>query len=63
MLSDIKSGDIVRLKKKHPCGSYEWLVLQVGNDISIRCLRCHHQVSLKYSVFEHRIMAIVSRKD
>ena len=37
-------GDIVRLKKKHPCGSYEWETLRVGADFRLKCLGCGHEV-------------------
>jgi len=60
---DIKIGDIVRLKKKHPCGSYEWQVVRLGADIGIKCLQCQHRVLLPRSVFERRVKAIISREE
>jgi len=44
MTIDIKLGDIVRLRKAHPCGSYEWEVLRVGADIGLKCLKCQRRV-------------------
>lgn len=41
---DIKVGQIVKLKKKHPCGSYEWEVLRVGMDFRLKCLGCNHLI-------------------
>jgi hypothetical protein len=41
---EIKLGDVVRLKKKHPCGSDEWQVVRLGADIGIRCLKCQRRV-------------------
>lgn len=35
---EIKLGDVVYLKKKHPCGSYDWQVVRLGTDIGIKCL-------------------------
>ncbi len=61
MVVEIKLGDIVRLKKKHPCGSYEWQVVRLGADIGIKCLECHHRVLLERSVFERRVKEFVSR--
>jgi len=58
---EIKLGDVVRLKKKHPCGSYEWQVVKLGADIGIECLKCGRRVLLKRSVFERRIKAFISR--
>ena len=61
MVMPIKLGDVVRLKKKHPCGSYEWQVVRLGADISIKCLKCQRHVLLDRSVFERRIITFISR--
>jgi len=61
MVTEIKLGDVVRLKKKHPCGSYEWQVVRLGADIGIKCLKCQHYVLLERSVFERKVKAFVSR--
>mgnify|MGYP003294865325 FL=1 len=45
-------GDIVKLKKKHPCGSFEWEVLRVGADFRLKCLGCEHQVMMKRTLVE-----------
>ena len=39
-------GDIVKLKKKHPCGSQEWEILRIGADFRLRCLGCGHQIMM-----------------
>ncbi|MEW6227032.1 MAG: DUF951 domain-containing protein [Bacillota bacterium] len=54
-------GDIVRLKKQHPCGSFEWEVTRVGADFKIKCLGCGHIVMLSRSKFEKRVKQVVSR--
>jgi len=61
MVMEIKLGDIVRLKKKHPCGSDEWQVVRLGADIGIKCLGCQRRVLLERSVFERRVKAFISR--
>ena len=61
MVMEIKLGDVVRLKKKHPCGSYEWEVVRLGADIGIKCLKCQRRVLLERSVFERRVKVFVSR--
>ena len=61
MVMEIKLGDIVRLKKKHPCGSDEWQVVRLGADIGIKCLNCQRRVLLERSVFERRVKEFVSR--
>jgi hypothetical protein len=58
MPMDIKLGDVVKLKKPHPCGSYEWEVIRLGADIGIRCQKCHRRVLLERSVFERRVKEI-----
>jgi len=61
MVSDIHIGDIVRLKKVHPCGGYEWQVVRLGADIGIKCLKCGRRVLLERSVFERRVREVISR--
>ena len=43
---DIQVGDRVVMKKPHPCGGREWLVLRVGMDFRLRCLGCGHEVMM-----------------
>ena len=40
---DIRVGDVLELKKEHPCGSRRWLVLRVGMDFRMRCQGCGHE--------------------
>ena len=42
--TDLELGDILRLRKPHPCGGYEWQVVRLGADIGIRCLTCRRRV-------------------
>jgi hypothetical protein len=42
--TDLRPGDVVRLKKPHPCGGYHWHVNRVGGDIGLRCLTCGRYV-------------------
>jgi len=60
---EIKLGDVVRLKKKHPCGSDEWEVVKVGTAIGIKCLKCQRRVLLERSVFERRLKTIVHNRE
>lgn len=43
---DISVGDILTMKKQHPCGSKEWEVTRIGADFKIKCLGCGHMVML-----------------
>ncbi len=45
-MTEIHVGDIIRVKKKHPCGSDDWIVLRVGADIRLRCAGCGHLLML-----------------
>jgi hypothetical protein len=58
---DLRLNDIVRLRKPHPCGGYEWRVVRLGADIGLRCLTCDHRVLLTRSEVERRFKAFVSR--
>jgi hypothetical protein len=60
---EIKLGDVVRLRKAHPCGSYEWEVVRVGADIGLKCLKCQRKVLLARDVFKRRVKEFVSKSD
>ena len=45
-------GDIVKLKKQHPCGSHEWEILRVGADFRLKCLGCGHQIMMARKAVE-----------
>ena len=49
---EILTGDIVRLKKKHPCGSFDWEVLRSGADFRLKCCGCTHQVMMARPLVE-----------
>jgi hypothetical protein len=55
---DIEVGDVVRLRKKHPCGGDEWKVVKLGVDIRIKCLKCQRLVLLERGILEHRIKTL-----
>ena len=63
MTIEIKLGDVVRLRKAHPCGSYEWEVVRVGADIGLKCLKCQRRVLLERGVFRRRVKEFVSKSD
>jgi len=63
MTVNIKLGDVARLRKKHPCGSYEWEVVRVGADIGLKCLKCQRRVLLERSTFERRLKTILSKNN
>ena len=53
-------GDIVQMKKNHPCGGKEWEVLRIGMDFRIKCLTCGHLVMLSRVKFEKSVKKVVS---
>jgi hypothetical protein len=63
MFREIGLNDVVRLKKAHPCGGYEWRVVRLGADIGIKCLTCGRRVLLERSIFERRVKELVARGD
>jgi len=56
-------GDVVRLRKRHPCGGHEWLVDRLGADIGLRCQTCNRHVLLERRVVETRLVEFVRRGD
>ena len=55
---DIQVGNIVKLKKQHPCGSHEWEVLRIGADFRIKCLVCEHQIMIPRKTIEKSVKEI-----
>jgi len=58
---DVQVGDVVRLRKPHPCGGYEWQVVRIGADIGLKCQTCEHRVLLTRRDFEKRVKTFVQR--
>jgi hypothetical protein len=56
---EVHLGDIVRLRKQHPCGSYEWEVVRLGADIGLVCQGCGRRVLLSRGTFNKRLKTIV----
>lgn len=60
---DIRVDDVVRLRKPHPCGSTDWVVVRVGADIGLRCLGCGRRVLLPRHEFRRRLKTVVARSE
>ena len=56
---DVNVGDIVKMKKAHPCGSDEWEVKRIGTDFLIVCKGCGHQLLMPRPKFEKAAKAVV----
>ncbi|MDD3796526.1 MAG: DUF951 domain-containing protein [Lachnospiraceae bacterium] len=56
-------GDIVKLKKQHPCGSSEWEILRVGADFRLKCLGCGHQIMVARKLVEKNTRGLRKPED
>jgi hypothetical protein len=61
VLADVRVGDVVTLRKAHPCGSYEWQVTRIGADIGLKCHGCGRYVMLTRREFNKRVKKLVAR--
>jgi hypothetical protein len=61
MYGEIWLGDVVRMRKMHPCGNDQWTVVRLGADIGIRCLKCGRRVLLPRSQFGRQVKTLISR--
>lgn len=57
---DIKVGDTLQMKKKHPCGSFRFSVLRVGMDFKLKCEGCGHEIMLPRVKAEKNVKNIIS---
>ena len=60
---DIHVGDVLELKKEHPCGSRRWLVLRVEMDFKLRCEGCGHELMLPRSKAEKSIKRVLRTEE
>ncbi|MEE1187067.1 MAG: DUF951 domain-containing protein [Acutalibacteraceae bacterium] len=56
---DLKVGDVVEMKKQHPCGNKQFILTRVGMDFKIRCTKCDREVMLPRSKAEKNIKKVV----
>jgi hypothetical protein len=60
---DLLLGDVVRLRRTHPCGGDTWLVDRLGADIGLRCQTCGRHVLVERRTVERRLAGFVRRGD
>lgn len=58
MEMDVQVGDLLTMKKPHPCGSKQWKVLRIGMDFKLKCTGCGHEVMLPRAKAEKNIRVI-----
>ena len=62
MVLKLRLGDTLRMKKAHPCGSYQWWVVRLGADIGLECVVCQRRVLLQRSYLERRVKEVIPRQ-
>lgn len=58
---DVHIGDVVKMKKAHPCGSDEWEITRIGMDFGMKCCGCGHYVMLARAKFEKAAKALIRK--
>ena len=56
--TSVQIGDVVQMKKKHPCGSDLWIVTRVGADYKIKCKGCGRVVMLPFEEFVRKVKRV-----
>ncbi|MGG1659160.1 DUF951 domain-containing protein [Brevibacillus sp. NRS-1366] len=56
-------GDVVQMKKPHPCGTNAWKVIRMGMDVRIKCTGCEHSVMIPRLEFERKLKKILIRAE
>ena len=62
-LIEVHPGDVVRMRKPHPCGANEWLVVRIGADIGLKCQGCGRRLMVPRDRFNKSFKAYISRAD
>ena len=63
MALELRIGDVVQMKKTHPCGNHLWLVTRFGADIGITCRKCHRHVMLLRHYLERCLREVILREE
>jgi len=63
MLPNLELEDRLRLRKPHPCGSYEWKVVRLGADIGLECLTCGRRLLLPRRKLARRLKAVLPKPE
>ena len=60
---ELNVGDVIKMKKQHPCGTNEWELMRVGMDIRLKCKGCGHQVMLPRKQVEKVFRGFIEKED
>jgi hypothetical protein len=61
MALDVRMGDVVEMRKPHPCGSRVWTVVRVGADIGLTCNQCERRILMDRPTYHRRVKDLVKR--
>ena len=60
MVLKLQLGNVLRLKKSHPCGNYLWEVVRLGADIGLRCTRCDRRIMIDRANLDRRVKEVIA---
>ena len=60
---EFEVGQIIKMKKKHPCGSDQWEIMRVGADFRLKCMGCGHQIMIPRRQAEKNIKEIIGKQE
>ncbi|MDI6694094.1 MAG: DUF951 domain-containing protein [Anaerolineales bacterium] len=63
MLPEIEIEAVVRLRKPHACGGYDWKIYRLGADIGLECLKCRRRILLDRRTLAHRLKTILPKEE
>jgi hypothetical protein len=63
MEEKIQVGDVIKMKKQHPCGTNEWEIIRVGMDFRLKCIGCNRQVMVPRKLVEKNFRGFLKRAD
>jgi hypothetical protein len=58
MFPEFHIGDVVKMRKAHPCGGFDWKIYRLGADIGLECLTCQHRVFLSRRELAHKLKTL-----
>lgn len=59
---DFQVGQVIRLKKQHPCGTNQWEILRVGMDFKLKCMGCNHEVMVTRKLVEKNFKGFIEEE-
>jgi hypothetical protein len=60
-LLDLRMGDVIRMRRAHPCGGTDWEIVRIGADVGLRCRTCGRRILMERRTLRRRAKAFVER--